>query len=192
MTVLTSYTRDQAQLATIQKQSCILCGIEPERHIAIEIPDYYTDKHPSWFRIRALLDHLPNHDQILWMDTDAMMLRPMDYRPFKDGSMMHVCKDQNGINHGVVCYANSDKAREFLWKVYDQHWRFRAHPWHEQAAVHILAEQYPITYLPKSIYNAYEKEVTSETCILHLPSKSFDYRLKVMQRELLKLQARKP
>lgn len=187
MIVLTASTKDFSQLTDIQKQSCILNGIAPNEHVVERIPQGY-EKHPSWFRIRALLDHLPNHDMVLWLDSDAMLLRPLPAFPGKH--MLYVARDFNGLNHGVACYRNTPKTREFLWRVYDSHWRFRSHPWHEQGAIHTIAEQYDIHYMEKDVFNCYMPERTSRTSILHLPAKSFDDRLSIMTGELLKLQKR--
>lgn len=190
MTVLTASTSDQHQLVEIQKKSCFLNGIQPERHIALTIPhDYHRSKNPSWFRIRALLDHLHNHEIILWMDSDVMMLQPINWKVMLPGEhMLYVAKDVNGINHGVAAWRNTPKAREFLWRIYDSHWAFRNHPWHEQGVIHTLAERMDICYVDKQVFNAYESDLSDESCILHLPAKSFEHRLKVMGEQLHKLQ----
>ena len=184
MTVLTASTLDQSELVEIQRQSCMKHGITPERYIAVPIADSYP-KHPSWFRIRALLDHLAHHDKILWMDTDAMMLKPCDFR-IAPNTTVAMARDHNGWNHGVAIWNNTPESREFLWRIYDSYSRYAQHEWHEQAAIHVLAEQMRVVEMQKCIFNAYEHEVTDKTCILHLPARSKEDRLRIMRSYLNK------
>lgn len=168
MTVLTAYTQSHAELMRLQRESCIKCGIEPDRHIAVPIPDHYP-KHPSWFRVRALLDHLHHHEHILWMDADSIMLQPSEFNGLL-GGVLTTTMDHNGINNGVGIWHRTPKAFELLWRMYDMHPRFKDHPWHEQGTLHVLAEQYPIQYAPMHILNARPNGITADSIIYHVPN----------------------
>lgn len=189
MTVLTASTQDFSQLTDIQKQSCILNGISPERHIVVPIPEDYP-RPSSWFKIRALIDHLRNHKSVLWMDADSMMLRKIPNLDLSLGyNIVELAKDANGWNCGVMLWRNTPEAFEWLWRIYDSYDAFRHHPWFEQAAFHTMAEAIKPKQLGKE-WNVYEDDNLSiPGFILHLPAKSFEDRLAIMTRELLKLQS---
>lgn len=187
MTILTAYTDGQRELVEIQRKAALKCGIAPERIIAVPIPHSYP-KPPSWFRVRALLDHLPNHERILWLDTDAMLLKnPSSLLEEKGEHTLYVAQDHNGINNGVACWSNTPKAREALWRIYDSYDRFAQHPWFEQGALQTQAEEIDIGWMQKHIFNANEKEVTADTVVLHLPNRPHDVRVTIMQQYLRKL-----
>ncbi len=180
MIALTAFTRNQEYLVSLQQQFCARAGIDS---VALPIGSDYP-KHPSWFRVRALLDHLQNHDQILWLDSDACLLKLPDPQLFVGDSVAFFSRDRNGINNGVALWKNNPKARELLWRIYDAHPRFAQHDWHEQGSLHTLAEQYDIGFVPKHIFNASEDDETEETCILHLANRSDQYRAEVMEKRL--------
>lgn len=188
MTVLTASTKDFTQLTDMQKQSALLNGIEPERHIVVPIRDDY-ERHPSWAKIQALIQHLPHHKAVLWVDADALILRKLlNLDLTYNGHFVELCKDANGWNCGMMLWHNTPESFEWLWKIYDAYDTFRAHPWFEQAAFHVMAEAINPNELPKA-WNAYEGEMP-DPYILHFPAKSFEDRLSLMTRELLKLQNR--
>ncbi len=180
MIALTAFTSNQEGLIELQQQFCVRAGIES---VAVPIGEDYP-KHPSWYRVRALLDHLPNHDSILWLDTDAFLLKLFTVGLFESGPVVYLAKDHNGWNNGVGLWVNTPKARELLWRMYDAYPRFSMHDWHEQGALHTLAEQYSIGLLPKHIFNASEADETEETCVLHLANRSNQYRVDVMKKRL--------
>lgn len=191
MIVLTATTQDQTDLVDIQRESAMLFGVAPNEHLCMEIPEYYP-RHPSWFKIQALISHLPNHDCILWMDTDAIFVRK-DHWLWAYGASASItapvalCRDYNGFNCGVMIWRRCTQAFQFLWKIYDSYDRFRDHPWFEQGAFHTMAEEFAPFELPKR-WNHYESELNSESVILHLPGKTYDHRVKVMTEQLKKLQ----
>jgi hypothetical protein len=190
MTILTASTPNHSELTDLQRESCLLNGIEAENHIILPIDDDYP-KHPSWFRIRALLDHLPHHEMVMWLDTDAILLRQIDEsRLFAGNHILYLSRDRNGINHGVACYRNCAKSRELLWRVYDAYHRFQYHEWHEQAAIQVFAEQYDIGYLPKEIFNAYPEDRTEGSMVLHAVNRSHEERVKLLSDEIERMRRR--
>lgn len=193
MTVLTASTPDQSSLVDIQKESCLLNGIEKERHIVVPIDKKYPRPY-SWFKIQALLHHLHYHDFILWMDSDSMMVLPTEqWHGLLD--QKHSCflaRDINGWNCGVMVWRRCPEAFEALWKIYDSFDKFRDHPWFEQGAFHTMAEAINPMTMPKVIFNAYPKDRTSSSAILHWPDHSFADRLHQMDHQLSQLRNRKP
>jgi hypothetical protein len=189
MTILTASTPNYTQLTDMQKQSALMHDIEPERHIVVPIREDY-ERPASWFKIQALIHHLPNHKAVLWVDADALLLRklPSYYAP-KGDRFVELCKDANGWNCGVMLWVNTPKAFEFLWRIYDSYDTFRHHPWFEQASFQTMAEAIAPHELTKH-WNCYEGDKIHEPYILHFPAKSFEDRLSLMTRELLKLQNR--
>jgi hypothetical protein len=172
----------------MQKQSALINGIEPERHIVVPVPEGYP-RPASWFKIQALIHHLPHHKAVLWVDADALVMRKLpNYHLTRSGHFLELCKDANGWNMGVCLWHNTPQSFEFLWKIYDSYDAFRHHPWFEQGAMHTMAEAIDPNELPKA-WNAYEGEMP-DPYILHFPAKSFEDRLSLMTRELLKLQNR--
>lgn len=195
MLVLTASTKNQANLTAIQKESCILCGVSPNEHVAESVPEGYP-RHPSWFKIRSIIHHLPHHDYILWMDSDAMMLRPGSWAWFNQAVRWKkftcaLTRDINGFNCGVMVWANTPQSFEFLWRIYDSYEEFDRHPWMEQGSFHTMAESFDVVELPKLVWNAYETDRTDDSLILHLPGKSPIYREAVMQENLEKLRGKK-
>jgi hypothetical protein len=199
MTILTASTPGvHLQLTEVQRQSCLLCGILPERHLSLPIDPKYPRPY-SWFKVRALLDHLHYHEHILWMDADAMMLKPIQLDFVLKSLAMEefnhpvaLAQDVNGWNCGVMLWRRCPEAFEHLWRIYDAFDKFREHPWFEQGAFHTMAEAINPAVLPKALFNAYPKDRTEESCILHLPATPDSARLAIMTKELEKLKARKP
>lgn len=180
MIALTAFTANQRPMVKLHQQFCERCGVDS---VAVPIGHDYP-KHSSWFRVRALLDHLPNHDSVLWLDSDACMLRKPTPELFATEAIAFFAKDDNGINNGVALWRNHPKARELLWRMYDAHPRFAQHDWHEQGALHTLAEQYALGFLPKHLFNASEADETGETYVLHLANRTDEYRIKIMKERL--------
>lgn len=194
MIALTATTGNQSPLVDIQREAALLCGLAENQHLCLEIPKDYP-RHPSWFKIQAILRHLPNHDYIWWMDTDSMFLRHTGWvhlaaqlgsNPFTAA----LARDYNGFNCGVMIWRRCPEAFDFLWRIYDSYEKFAQHPWFEQGAFHTMAESQKVLELPKSVYNAYESDRAVDSMILHLPGKSHEHRLRVMGAELEKLKAR--
>jgi hypothetical protein len=190
MCVLTASTKSQSQLTDIQKESCLINGIHPELHLCLPISESYP-RHPSWFKVRALIEHLRNHEFVCWMDADAMMVKEIDWKFYTGGdSTCYITRDRNGLNCGVMIWRNCPKAFEALWEIYDSYEKFSQHPWYEQGALHTMAERIDIGPLPKTIFNSYPSDRSTDSCILHWPATKHDERLEAMKTELNKLRNR--
>ncbi len=187
MTCLTASTPNQDDLVEIQRRSCFLCGIEPDQHIRVPIHSSY-ERHPSWFKIQALISHLPHHEHILWMDSDSMMLKKHFWPSVTCNTFdFALCRDFNGWNAGVMLIKRTPKSFEYLWRILNSYDMFRSTPWHEQTCLMYLAEEIKPRELDKRTYNAYQDDRGSQSVILHLPNKDHDYRLSVMGDELSRL-----
>ncbi len=191
MIVLTATTKDKTALTDIQKASAMAFGVSPNEHLVLEIPKDYP-RHPSWWKIRALITHLPAHDHVLWMDSDAMFVRKDHWlwtyeQVASQTAPVALCRDYNGFNCGVMMWKRCPKAFEFLWDLYESYQIYQKDPWFEQAPFHKMAEAYQPHELPKR-WNQYESELNSGSLILHLPAQTYEYRLKTMGLQLANLQ----
>lgn len=190
MTLLTAATPNQIPLTELQHEAALLCGIKKEQHLIVPIDPKYPRPY-SWFKLRALIHHLPHHKGILWIDADAMPLEPLPNLEKHCPEMVALSRDINGWNCGVMFWRNCPEAFEWLWTLYDSFDQYRDHPWYEQAAFHTKAEAMMkhggIRILAKT-WNSYEGEDDGPPLILHLPARSDEYRLKVMGYRLKKLQ----
>lgn len=192
MIVLTASTPNQSALTAIQRESCLLNGIKPENHLSISIdPDY--PRPYSWFKIRALVHHLPHHENILWMDADSMMLLDIGWDSIAKSEMVALARDMNGWNCGVMQWRRCPEAFDALWRIYDSFDKYRDHPWFEQAAFHTMAESFQarggIYEWHKPTMNAQEWDLIPSSAILHLPGKDNEYRLRVMSERLTKMKS---
>lgn len=179
MIILTAATKSHMELALLQRES--VERFDVGEHVILPIHDSYQ-KHPSWFRIRGLIDHLPRQDFILWMDTDSIMLRSPDWDVMMPGSAnLFVAKDHNGLNNGVAIWRNTPENIDLLWDIYDSHWAFRKHPWHEQGALHTMQERIKIHWIDKPLLDSY---------VLHLPNRSYAERIMLMRAQILGDKAR--
>jgi len=167
--VLTAATESHMGMVDLQRKSVAKFNVA--HHVCLTIPAYYP-KHPSWFRIRGLIDHLPKHDYILWMDTDSIIIREPDLEQLVlPTAILNVAKDHNGLNNGVGIWKNTPETIEILWDIYDSHPKFKDHPWHEQGALHTMQERMDIHWIPKETLDKY---------ISHFPNTPDDERMRLM------------
>lgn len=192
MIVLTASTPNQADLTDIQRQSALIFGASENEHVCLTIPKSYP-RPPSWFKIQAILRHLPNHDFIWWMDSDAMFVAKdhwhwasLEFQ--KTEATVLICQDYNGFNCGVMVWRRCEESESSLWRIYDSYERFKDHPWFEQGSFHTMAESIAPHILPKR-FNAYENELAEDSLVLHLPATSHTHRLKMMHHSLSQLKA---
>ncbi len=135
--------------------------------IAVAINRAYADRHgyaliveeaphpmkcANWHKVGMMRRHLPNHDAVVWIDSDAI------FNPSKHGVSLDrllasredalVCKDapplDHGVNTGVLIFKNTPWSREFL----DRWWAMRVDPayesgFHEQAALNDMLKESP-------------------------------------------------
>lgn len=106
-------------------------GIYSERSIQeyCEYQDYtfhiYRDKlgesfSPNWSKAQILLNHISNHDYVIWMDSDTLVVDPS--KTFEDiikesSKDILACSDIGGnskLNSGVVIFKSSDYSKNIL------------------------------------------------------------------------------
>jgi hypothetical protein len=150
--------------------------------MAVEvIPPHYPRK-PSWFKVDAIRRHLGQHDFVMWIDADAMVIGEKDLRPMLADAPLNICKDKNGINHGIAAWKNCHEARVALDLMDALYPTYQTHRWFEQAALMSFIDLLPHNTLPKHIFNAYQSDLSPETQILHLPGTPNGERLQIMKR----------
>lgn len=102
--------------------------------IADEIPG---DRPASWYKVPVMLQALREHDEVLWLDADVVILNDLldlaDQVPHGawQALVAHHTPDGEVPNHGVW------HARRELVPVLERIWRmteYTHHPWWEQAA----------------------------------------------------------
>lgn len=141
----------------------------PQFHFAVEsIPEDF-DRQPSWFKVNALLKHLPDHDFCLWVDADCIMVGEGNLRDLLGDTSLNIARDKFGPNHGVAAWRNCPESFYALERMKREYDKYREHQWFEQASLMDMEAELKITYQPKHIWNAYQEDVNSETIIQHWP-----------------------
>jgi len=97
-------------------------------------------RHPAWSKIKYLLDALATHGEVIWIDSDALIvdlsrdLRKDVARRTDFAWVIHHFDDAEHPNSGVVFVRNTPRTIALLKAVYDQE-DLIEHPWWEQAAL---------------------------------------------------------
>jgi hypothetical protein len=157
----------------------------PKYHFAVEaIPEGY-DRPASWFKVQALLKHLPDHDYVLWLDADAMVVGKEDIGAMIKDATLNIARDRFGLNNGVAAWKNCAEsvwALETMNRSFD---RWKEGEWFEQHQLMELEPQLSIHWQEKRVFNAYYGEdVCDETMIIHWPGKLPHDRLPLMHEVL--------
>lgn len=142
--VITAYTENYKELYDYTSKSFILyCeknGYDFEGYL---IPKEYPNL-PSFYKIELLLNDLKNYDYVLWIDVDAIILRP-DFKLeslIKSERNLYISNTINFLNCGVMMFRKSEWAIKFLTDVkeYDVEKNIyniqRIDGWWEQAIIH--------------------------------------------------------
>jgi hypothetical protein len=89
-----------------------------------------------WAKVPLLRDLLDRYEQVLWLDSDLVIVDPSQDVPAVDfmGLVEHTTKEGRMPNTGVWVLRSSDRMREFLDLVWAQE-DLIEHPWWENAAV---------------------------------------------------------
>lgn len=152
-----------------------------------KIPSGYM-KPASWFKICAILDALPHHDYVWWLDADSLVVgKGGPYTLVSGDSTLYIASDGNGINCGIMAWRNCDEARESLWRIYDSYERFCGHPWWEQAPLMEFVGGLNVSHIPKPIFNAGPDDVTNESFIFHVAGKGPDEKLRLLTDKLAEI-----
>lgn len=148
-----------------------------------------TDGAPSsWGKIPLIHEHLKHDEFVLWIDSDALIVGEMDFRSLIQPTTLNISKDVNGINCGVMAWMNCQEAFDSLLRIQSMREQFKEHIWFEQAALMTFVDEINVTYLEKSVFNAYPEEasidfsdVSEQTQIIHWPGMSEDDRIPYME-----------
>jgi hypothetical protein len=142
--VITAYTDNYKSLFDYTSKSlisyCERNGYDFEGYL---IPKEYT-KLPSFYKIELLLKDLKDYDYVLWIDVDALIIRP-DFKLeslFKNDRNLYISNTINFVNCGVMMFRKSEWSVNFLTDVkdYDVEKNIynisRIDGWWEQAIIH--------------------------------------------------------
>lgn len=159
----------------------------PQFHFAVEsIPEEYG-RPASWHKVESLLKHLPDHDYVLWMDADAMVIGNGNLRDLLGDTSLNIARDHHGPNHGVAAWKNCPESFYALERMKREYEKFKDHPWYEQSSLMEMESELKITYQPKHIFNAYQEDANSETIIRHWPGMLPHDRVPLMHQAYQKL-----
>jgi hypothetical protein len=103
-------------------------------HLHTEVLD--PDRPAPWSKILILRDLLQRYEQVLWLDSDAVIVDPREDLPFPPlmALVEHATKEGRVPNTGVWVLRAGDEAQEFLAAVWAQE-DLVFHKWWENAAV---------------------------------------------------------
>jgi hypothetical protein len=107
-------------------------GYDLHLHTAVLDPE----RPPPWSKIPILRDLLQRYEQVLWIDSDAVIVDPREDLPFPPlmGLVEHETKEGRVPNTGVWAIRAGDEAQQFLDEVWAQE-DLVFHKWWENAAV---------------------------------------------------------
>ena len=177
--ILTAYTQDYENVGNLCYDSILRYGRALGiPHSNIIIPDDYA-RPASWFKLEAVRRKLPDHDYVLWIDADAMVVGNRDVREIIQPHALNLSVDSNGVNMGVVAFRNCAETFAIMDRIESLSAKYADHPWFEQAAVQSFADEVDIFKQPKELWNAYPSEVegggdvTKDTLFCHWPGVPF-------------------
>lgn len=181
MLILTAFNSAFSEIGSLCVQSLMrYCREHPEyRFVSCLIPDNYS-RPPSWYKLELLKKHLPDHDFVLWIDSDALIVGSNDIKSLIKDATLNISEDKNGINCGVMAWKNCPESFKAIERMESMHEEHRDHPWFEQSALMTFVDELDVNLVPKHIFNAYQYDVCSETQILHFPGMG-DGRLDAMK-----------
>lgn len=188
MLILTGFNSAMAKCASYCIRSVERYLVKhPQYHFAVEvIPEDY-DRPASWHKVVSILKHLPDHDFVLWMDADSLLVGNQDLRSLLEDKTLNIARDVNGVNHGVAAWKN---CTESLWALETMNRGFEGkqdHPWFEQSILMEIEGQLNIHYQDKARFNAYPSDKNETTQILHFPGMLPHDRLPLMAQAYQKL-----
>lgn len=162
-------------------------------------------EYPSaWFKIKLLIDELKlnKHEYILWIDSDAIIKnQSFKIKEIIDKKKaLHISRDFNNINSGVMLWKNCESSLTILEKIWDLKNKYTNHIWWEQAALIELFERdfkninKNTKIIDQSILNAYEMSyysntnktgnITKDSFICHFPSLTMKTRIKLIKEKI--------
>lgn len=170
MLILTAFNRQMMECGVLCVRSIErYLTKHPQFHFAFEaIPEEYA-RPASWFKVPAILKHLPAHDFVLWVDADCILSGDGNLRDMLGDSTLNIARDHHGPNNGVAAWKNCPEAFYVLETVNRSYDKWIDAPWYEQHQIMEMEGQIQVTYQPKHIFNAYPEDTNSETIIRHWP-----------------------
>jgi hypothetical protein len=188
MLILTGFNRSMMECGTYCVRSVERYITKyPKYHFAVEaIPEGFT-RAASWYKVNAILKHLKDHDFVLWLDADSLIVGVEDIGKMLGDKTLNIARDKHGVNHGIAAWKNCPEAfwaLETMNRAYD---KWQDGIWHEQHALMELEGQMNICYQPKVKFNAYPEDIDSTTQILHFPGMLPHDRLPLMEQAYHKL-----
>jgi hypothetical protein len=159
----------------------------PKYHFAVEIIPEGYERPASWYKVAAILKHLPHHDFVLWLDADSQIVGDADIGAMLKDKTLNIARDKNGLNHGIAAWKNCP---ESFWALETMNRGYEGkedHPWQEQSVLMEIESKIQIHYQDKVKFNAYPEDVTSESQILHFPGMLPHDRLPMMAKAYEKL-----
>lgn len=188
MIITTAFNAKFAQIGEMCVDSIKrYCAAHPQTKHAIEIiPDDYP-RPASWFKVGMIARLLPEHNFVLWIDADAMIVGGEDIEAMLAPVTLNICKDCNGANGGIVAWRNCAQSFEMLQRIEDSYERFKDGKWFEQHAIMELLPQIDFKMQPKEILNAYPVGVENPDAnecsqIVHFPGMSIEQRIPLMKK----------
>jgi hypothetical protein len=183
ISVITAFNSDFRRLGAICASAMTHHRIKVEPDVALDgrlIHDSF-ERPPSWFKIPYITCEIKEgFDYVLWIDSDAMLTGKQRVKDLIDPkSDLTIATDENGINCGVMAWRSSEKTLKFLGRVWERE-EFIDHPWWEQAAIADMIDELSVSYVDKSLFNAYPSDATEESGILHWPGMSIEEREPLM------------
>jgi hypothetical protein len=152
------------------------------RHGYTYVPTHETlapDRPPAWSKVelvRRVLRDRPDVPWVLWLDADALVMRPEveATRFVKEagaaGADLVIGTDRNGINSGVFFLRNCPAAMRFLELVWART-ECVFGPWWEQGAMAAVMAEHPsllrVRVADRRAFNAYPHEADDGSFIVH-------------------------
>jgi galactosyl transferase GMA12/MNN10 family len=164
-----------------------------------------TDVTPSWERIPLVQGLLEHHDEVLYVDADAIFVdvsRDIFEVLSPDrgvGFVMHVNEGNMLPNAGVLAVRSQQPALDLLDAVWERRGDYQEHPWQEQMALcdllgfvalptRVMRLQKPTAHLLTTQFlgvewNSVGLDQALAPRIKHYPSVGHDERVRVMSRD---------
>lgn len=141
-----------------------------------------SDRPPPWQKIPFLLDALDQHELVVWVDADALVVDPRLDIAGDDGMFRLAIHRTNGrviANTGVMVIPRAQAG--VLVEAWERT-EFVGHPEWEQPAITAVLEErgWPVAELAKR-WNSVPDDPSLRPRIVHLAGRPFDYRMQVMR-----------
>jgi hypothetical protein len=106
--------------------------------------DDFSDIHPTWIKIKSIINELPNYDYVVWIDADAVFvdknLKIEDLiNNQADLTIPKHEEDENtgivwtGLTTGFMIWKNSEWSINFLKNMWENPGKYRWESFHEQS-----------------------------------------------------------